>query len=123
MAGVEKDGVLAPKKEGVVVAGVEAKDGVLDPNKEGVGVDPNKGVDDPNGEAWVEKLDPNKVELGADADGVEKRKDDEVEAEGAEDVAVKNEKLLIDEAAEGTADGRGALDAPGVAELANKPAT
>lgn len=46
-----------------------------------------------------------------------------MEAEGAEEDGLKNEKPLADEDAEAPDDGWGTLEAPGIAGVAKSPAT
>lgn len=72
---------------------------------------------EPKSDVWGEAPDdddPNK-DNGAE---VENREDDDVAADGV----AKSEDPLPDEA-DGTVDDCGAVDVPGVAELAKRPAT
>lgn len=105
------DPVAAPEANGETPAErVEPNSAPVLPKEEVVA--PKSGV-------WGEAADaPNKDDVGAEVMGVENREDDDVAADGVP----KSEDPLPDDAAT-AAEVCGVVDAPGVAELANNPAT
>jgi len=110
------DPVAAPEANGVEKVETPAEG--AGPNNEGVLL--NEGVNEPKSGVWGEALDsPNMEVVGAEATGVENNEDEDVAADGV----LKSEDPLPDEAATTVAEVWGADDAPGVAELANNPAT
>lgn len=104
---------------------VELNDVAAPLNKEGVDAEPSNDADDElKSEAWGEAPDdPNKEDTGAEDVGVAKREDDEKEEDATVEGVLKRENPLPEEADAGAADACGTMDAPGVAELANNPAT
>lgn len=73
----------------------------------------------PKSDDWGKAPDVPNKETGAEVMGVENREEDELAPDGVPN----REKPLPDEADETAVDVGGAVNAPGIAELENAPAT